>query len=453
MESMLFVLGVLLAALGIGMSIGLHEVGHMLPAKKFGVRVPQYMVGFGPTLWSTRGKETEYGFKWIPLGGYIRMIGMFPPPKGAPEGTAGRGTTGRFQMLAEEARAAAWEEVQPGDENRVFYRLSAPKKVVVMMGGPTMNLILAAFFFLVLLVGIGIPTPTTTVAEVGTCVPSYMATPEAAAAAVADPTLVRDAPECGPEDPVSPAAVAGIVAGDRITSINGKAVSVWTELTDVTRSSPGQTVVLGLETATGPREVEVPMATAYRPVVDDQGVVGEEIVATGYIGVTPQSEYVAQPVSAVPATMWDVTVRSGQALLTLPVRVYELAQGMLAGEERDPNSPVSVVGVGRISGEVVAAEEPIKAKFAILISLMASLNLFLFLFNLLPVLPLDGGHVAGATYEGGRRTLARWRGRPDPGPVDVSRLLPVSYGVGIALIAVSSVVILADVINPISIYG
>jgi membrane-associated protease RseP (regulator of RpoE activity) len=151
--------------------------------------------------------------------------------------------------------------------------------------------------------------------------------------------------------------------------------------------------------------------------------------------------------------MWDVAVRSAQALLTLPVRVYELAQDMIAGEERDPESPVSVVGVGRISGEVVAAEEPIKSKVAILISLMASLNLFLFLFNLLPVLPLDGGHVAGATYEGARRTLARWRGRPDPGPVDVSRLLPVSYGVGIMLVAVSSVVILADVINPISIYG
>jgi membrane-associated protease RseP (regulator of RpoE activity) len=453
METMLFVLGVLLAALGVGLSIGLHEVGHMVPAKKFGVRVPQYMVGFGPTLWSTRGKETEYGVKWIPLGGYIRMIGMFPPPKGAPDGTAGRGTTGRFQMLAEEARAAAWEEVQPGDENRLFYRLSAPKKVVVMLGGPTMNLILAILFFFLLLVGIGIPTPTTTVAQVGTCVPSYMATAEAAEAAVADPTSVRDAPECGPDDEVSPAVAAGIVAGDRITSINGQPVSVWTELTDVTRSSPGESVTLGLETATGPREVEVQMATAYRPVVDDEGMVGEEIVATGYIGVTPQTEYVAQPVSAVVTTMWDVAVRSGQALLTLPVRVYELAQGMIAGEERDPNSPVSVVGVGRISGEVVAAEEPIKAKFAILISLMASLNLFLFLFNLLPVLPLDGGHVAGATYEGGRRTLARWRGRPDPGPVDVSRLLPVSYGVGIALVAVSSVVILADVINPISIYG
>lgn len=453
MDSMLFVLGVLLAALGIGLSIGLHEVGHMVPAKRFGVKVTQYMVGFGPTLWSKRGAETEYGVKWVPLGGYIRMIGMFPPPKGAPDGTAGRGTTGRFQMLAEEARAAAWEEVQPGDEDRVFYRLSAPKKVVVMLGGPTMNLVLAVIFFALLLVGIGIPTPTTSVAEVGKCVPSYMATQEAAAAAAADPQTVRDAPECGPADEVSPAAVAGIVAGDRITSINGQPVSVWTELTDVTRTSPGQTVVLGLETAAGPREVEVPMATAYRPVVDDEGVVGEEIVATGYIGVTPQTQYVAQPVSAVPTVMWDVALRSGQALLTLPVRVYELAQGMIAGEERDPESPVSVVGVGRISGEVVAAEEPIKSKFAILISLMASLNLFLFLFNLLPVLPLDGGHVVGAVFEGSRRTVARWRGRPDPGPVDVSRLLPVSYAVGIMLVAISSVVILADVINPISIYG
>ena len=247
--------------------------------------------------------------------------------------------------------------------------------------------------------------------------------------------------------------MAGIVVGDRITSIDGRPVAVWSELTTVTRANPGATVVLGLETATGPREVEVEMATAYRPVVDDEGNVGDEIVATGYVGVTPQTEYVAQPVSAVPTMMWDVAVRSGEAMLTLPVRVYELAQDMLAGEERDPESPVSVVGVGRISGEVVAAEEPLKSKLAMLVGLMASLNLFLFLFNLLPVLPLDGGHVAGAIYEGTRRTVARLRGRPDPGPVDVARLLPLSYGVGIGLIAVSSVVILADVINPISIYG
>jgi len=453
MGSALFILGVVLAAIGIGLSIGLHEVGHMVPAKRFGVRVTQYMVGFGPTLWSRHGRETEYGIKWIPLGGYIRMIGMFRPPKGAPEGTAGRGTTGRFQMLAEEARSAAWEEVQPGDEDRVFYRLSAPRKVVVMMGGPTMNLVLAGVFFALLLVGIGIPTPTTTVAEVSPCLPAVMATQEAAAAAVADPASIRGGAECGADDVVAPAVAAGIVAGDRVTSVNGRPVQVWSELTEVTRPNPGSTVLLGLDTATGPREVELETATAYRPILDDEGNLGEEIVATGFIGVTPQSEYVAQPVSAVPTVMWDVAVRSGQAMLTLPVRVYELAQDMIAGEERDPESPVSVVGVGRISGEVVAAEEPLKAKTAMLLSLMASLNLFLFLFNLLPVLPLDGGHVAGAIYEGSRRTVARLRGRPDPGPVDVARLLPLSYGVGIALVAVSSVVILADVINPISIYG
>ncbi len=453
MEPVLFVLGVLLAGVGIGLSIGLHEVGHMVPAKAFGVKVTQYMIGFGPTLWSRKGAETEYGAKWIPLGGYIRMIGMFPAPKGAPAGTAGRGTTGRFQMLAEEARAAAWEEVQPGDEDRVFYKLSAPKKVVVMMGGPLMNLVLAAIFFAVLLMGIGMPTTTTTVARVGECVPSFMATPEAAAAAVADPSSLSDDLECTADDPVSPAITAGIVVGDRITSIDGQPVDEWTQLTEITRSSPGQTVVLGLDTVTGQREVEVPMATAYRPVLEEDGTLGDQIVATGYVGVTPQTQYVAQPASAVPTVMADVTGRSVQALISLPVRVYELAQDMVAGNERNPEGPISVVGVGRISGEVVAAEEPVKAKLAILVSLIASLNLFLFLFNLLPVLPLDGGHVVGAVYEGARRTLARMRGRADPGPVDVSRLLPLSYGVGIALVAVASVVILADLINPISLYG
>ncbi len=453
MDAMLFVLGIVLAIIGVGLSIGLHEVGHLVPAKRFGVRVPQYMVGFGPTLWSKHGRETEYGVKWIPLGGYIRMIGMYPPPHGAPEGTAGRGTTGRFQALAEEARSIAWEEVQPGDEQRLFYRLSAPRKVTVMLGGPTMNLILAALMFTLLMVGIGIPTPTTTVAEVGQCVPSVMASREAAQAAVADPGAGRAEAQCTDADPVSPAVTAGLVAGDRITSINGMPVQEWSQLTEVTRASPGQDVVLGVEGPSGAREVEVAMATAYRPVLTEDGTVGDEIVATGYIGVVPQSQYVAQPIGQVPVVMWDVAVRSGQALLSLPVRVYELAQDMVQGNERDPESPVSVVGVGRISGEVVAADEPVKSKFAILLSLMASLNLFLFLFNLLPVLPLDGGHVAGALYEGGRRTLARWRGAADPGPVDVSRLLPLSYGFGVLLVAVSSVVILADIINPISLFG
>ena len=269
--------------------------------------------------------------------------------------------------------------------------------------------------------GIGIPTPTTSIATVDPCVPSSMATEEAAPAAVADPSTVRDA-DAGCTGGRALARGRGRVRRRGPDHQRGRPAGVgWSELTEVTRPNPGADGRPRRGDAERARAGRGPVATAYRPVVDDEGVVTEEVVETGYLGVTPQAEYVAQPVGAVPATMWDVAMRSGQALLTLPVRVFELAQDMIAGEERDPESPVSVVGIGRISGEVVAAEEPVMAKVAILVSLMASLNLFLFLFNLMPVLPLDGGHVAGAMYEGGRRPLARWRGRPDPGPVDVSR--------------------------------
>jgi len=118
--------------------------------------------------------------------------------------------------------------------------------------------------------------------------------------------------------------------------------------------------------------------------------------------------------------------------------------------DRQIDSPVSVVGVSRLGGEVVASQEPIEAKLALFLSLAASLNLFLFLFNLLPILPLDGGHVAGALYEGGRRQWARVRRKPDPGPVDVARLMPVAYVVAIALVVVGGVVIFADLVKPLT---
>lgn len=446
MHALLFVLGLLAAVVGIAVSIGLHEVGHLVPAKRFGVKVTQYMIGFGPTLWSRRRGETEYGVKAIPLGGYIRMIGMYPPPRGV---SATQG--GRFEQLAEEARATAWQEVTPGDEDRVFYRKPVPSKIAIMMGGPTMNLLIAAAMFTLLLVGIGLPTATTTLSQVFPCVPPEMASQQAAEAALADSASVADA--CPADAQQSPAAAAGLAAGEQIVSIDGRAVSDWDQLTDVTRNKPGETVVLGVRSGSSERQVEVVLATAWRPALDDNGNATDEVVTTGYLGVSPQSQYVAQPLSAVPTTMWDMSVASAKALLTMPARVLELGQDMVTGQERNPESPVSVVGVSRISGEVAAADEPVKGKVATLISLVASLNLFLFLFNLIPLLPLDGGHVAGALWEAFRRWLARLRGRPDPGPVDVSRALPVAYAVAVALIALSSVVILADVVNPISLYN
>ena len=139
----MYFLGVLFVALGISVSIALHEVGHLLPAKKFGVKVTQYMVGFGPTIWSRRRGETEYGLKAIPLGGYIRMIGMFPPKPGADPSMLRSSSTGRFSQLMDQARQDSMQQVKAGDEDRVFYKLSAPRKVVVMLGGPTMNLVLS----------------------------------------------------------------------------------------------------------------------------------------------------------------------------------------------------------------------------------------------------------------------------------------------------------------------
>jgi len=144
---MLEVVGIVLFAALIAASIALHELGHLVPAKKFGVRVSDYMVGFGPTLWSTVRGETRYGVKWIPLGGYIRMIGMLPPDPADPEGRSRSLSTGRFAALIAQARAASFDEIRPGDENRLFYKLPVHRRVIIMLGGPFMNLVLAFVLF------------------------------------------------------------------------------------------------------------------------------------------------------------------------------------------------------------------------------------------------------------------------------------------------------------------
>ena len=167
---MLYVAGVLIIFVGIALSIALHEIGHLVPAKRFGVRVPQYMVGFGPTVWSRQRGETEYGIKAIPLGGYIRMIGMFPPKPGDLPGQVRTSSTGRFSQLADEARAQSFEEVRPGDEDRLFYKLSVPKKVTVMLGGPMMNLLIAFLIFGGIFTLYGTAQTTPTVSAVSECV-------------------------------------------------------------------------------------------------------------------------------------------------------------------------------------------------------------------------------------------------------------------------------------------
>jgi len=434
------VVGILAFLLVILASIALHEIGHLVPAKKFGVKVTEYMVGFGPMVWSKVRGETRYGVKAIPVGGYIRMIGMIPPPKGAPEGTAGRMSTGRLATLVEDARRQSLEEIAPGDEDRVFYKLPVHKRVIIMLGGPFMNLVLAFLLFGAVLVGIGVPQATLQVNAVVPCLPS-----------VSNPTGATQPDGTCALGP-SPAAAAGLQPGDTIIAIDGQAPGAWEDMTAAVREGGQRTLDVTVERADGTTVVlPIDVAQVTRPVYDEGGEPTGQTQTTGFLGLRPEIAYVPQPWSSVPAAMWDLTERSVVALVSLPVRFYELVSDtLIGGGDRQTDSPVSVVGVSRLGGEIVASEEPGEAKLAIFLGLAASLNLFLFLFNLLPILPLDGGHVAGALYEGARRKVAQWRGRPDPGPVDVARMLPVAYVVAVVLVGVGAVVIFADLVKPIT---
>lgn len=230
--SWLSVVGVVVFLVGLMVSIGLHEIGHLVPAKLFGVKVTQYMVGFGPTMWSRRKGETEYGIKWLPLGGYIRMIGMLPPrPTDAP-GKVRSVSTGPWQGLIENARDVALEDVRPGDENRVFYRKPWWQKVIIMSGGPAMNFVLAFILFGVVLMGFGIPVQKTEIASIPQCVKT-----------AADYAKNR---ECTAADKPSPASVAGLRPGDVIVSVAGRPATSWDAATRAIRDHGAGPTAIGI---------------------------------------------------------------------------------------------------------------------------------------------------------------------------------------------------------------
>lgn len=421
-------IGILVFAFGILFSIGLHEIGHLVPAKKFGVRVPTYMVGFGPTIWSKVKGETEYGIKLLPLGGYIRMIGMYPPSRKEvnPE------KLGRMSNLIEEARKETLSEIFESDKNRVFYNLSVPKKLTVMFGGPFMNLVIATFLFVVTLSGIGVSAPSTTLSNVTACVPT-----------ADNPTgIVSTDGSCG--DGIAGAAyAAGIKAGDKLISIDGIAINTWEDVSPALAGKTGTIVPVVVER----NGTQVTLNPTVGEIEDVPGV------PRAFLGISPSTYMERMPVSQVPGEMWDFTVLSVQGLLTFPAEVFNLGQELFTDAPRDIEGPVSVIGVGRISGQVTGADAISNLdKISILLMLLASLNLFLFLFNLVPVLPLDGGHIAGALFEGARKTVARVLGRPNPGPVDTAKMLPVAYVATMLLLSMALIVMLADIIKPLNLF-
>ncbi|MFB8101264.1 MULTISPECIES: RIP metalloprotease [Streptomyces] len=429
---LLTVLGIAVFVVGLLFSIAWHELGHLSTAKMFGIRVPQYMVGFGPTIWSKQKGDTEYGIKAIPAGGYIRMIGMFPP--GA-DGRLEARSTSPWRGMIEDARSAAYEELEPGDEKRLFYTRKPWKRVIVMFAGPFMNLILAVAIFMGVAMTFGFQTQTTEVAGVQQCVISQ--------------SEKRDT--CKSDDPVSPAKAAGLKEGDRIVAFDGQKVDDWATLSDRIRNTIGPATIT---VERGGQEVTLNAVLRENAVAKKDGrgdVIPDQYIKAGYLGFAAQTEIVPLSFGDSVVRMGDMIENGVDAIIALPSKIPDLWNAAFSDGRRADDSPVGVVGAARIGGEVMNLDIPAQNQVAMMLFLLAGFNLSLFLFNMLPLLPLDGGHIAGALWESLRRNVAKVFRRPDPGPFDVAKLMPVAYVVAGLFICFTLLVLVADIVNPVKI--
>jgi membrane-associated protease RseP (regulator of RpoE activity) len=393
---MSFLLGILIFVLALLFSIMLHEAGHFVTAKKFGMKVTQFFVGFGQTLWSRRKGETEYGVKAIPAGGFVKIVGM-----------------------------TELEDIDPADEPRSFRRQPGWQRIIVLAAGSFMHFVLAFVLLFALAIGIGLAGAgtSTAVGAIDTCVPSSLTS------------------ACKPSNPASPAKQAGIRAGDKIIAVAGVPVRNWTQMGKVLRRQPAGTPV-AVTVQRGGRQLTLHASLAV--IHGRQG---------SYLGVSPVVVFQRTgPLGAVTyagGKFGQILAGSAGVVANLPKAVPDL---FAKNRANGPGGQVtSVVGAADVTGQVVASRISWQARVAVVMLIVASLNIFVGAFNLLPLLPLDGGHLAIVIYERCRAWLARLRGKPDPGPVDFRRFIPVSVGVFALLVGFSLLLIMADLVNPVHI--
>ncbi|MGH3069522.1 MAG: M50 family metallopeptidase [Streptosporangiaceae bacterium] len=378
-------------------SIMLHEAGHFATAKKFRMKVTQFFVGFGQTLWSFIRGETEYGIKVLPVGGYVKIVGM-----------------------------TALEDVDPEDEPRSFRHKPPWQRMIVLAAGSFMHFVLAFVLLFILAAGIGLSTysSSSTLGAIDPCVPASVT-----------------ATSCAKSDPASPAVKAGFRSGDKIIAIGSTRVHTWTQVGAAIRAQKPGTPVAVTVLRNGH---QVSLHPSMAVVNGRKGA---------YLGVSPAIVFpTADPARGVTyagSEFGQIVVGSVSALGSIPKAIPKLFaknRGSTAG-----GNVTSLVGAGEYTGEAFAAKDGWQTKVSIVLFIVISLNIWVGMVNLLPLLPMDGGHLAVVIYEQIRTWIARLRRRPDPGLVDMRKLLPVSVGVFALLIGFSLLLILADVVNPVHI--
>jgi membrane-associated protease RseP (regulator of RpoE activity) len=398
-QHLAFLLGVLIFVVALLVSVMLHEFGHFVTAKKFRMRVTQFFVGFGRTLWSTVRGETEYGIKALWVGGFVKISGM-----------------------------TSMEDVDVADEPRSFRSKPGWQRIIVLAAGSFMHLVLALVLFFLVAFAIGQASDNTNVvSSITSCVPA------------SSQALSSANPCSGSSLAKSPAAIVGLRQGDKIISVDGRPVGNWNQL---------HTALTGLPTATSVPVVIQRAGHDLHFQVTLAKIPGRRVP---FLGVEPAVLYQRSTFlgawSYAGEQFANTITSSASAIARLPSAVPDLFSKNRASTAAGQVS--SIVGVGDVTGQVVQAALPWQAKLAVILEIVASLNIFVGLFNLLPLLPLDGGHLAVVIFERLRAWFSRLRGRPDPGLVDIQRLVPVSLLVFAVLVGFSTLLIAADIFNPV----
>ena len=390
------IIGVIAFVVALLLSVMIHEAGHYLTAKRFGMKVTEFFVGFGQKIWSTQRGETEFGVKAIPAGGYCRIAGMTPR-----------------------------EELSEADADRAFVKAGVTQRLIVLGAGSFLHFVIGFMLLLALFSAIGVTSLTNQVERVSDCIPQTA-------------TEV-----CSSKSTPSPAKNAGILAGDQIISINGVEYTEWAQAVRVIRSSAGKQLDITVNRNGG--LIDILVTPAFRDLD------GEKIGVLGVVNKVGTVTYA--PITAVSKAgsfTIEILQNSLTALISLPSKIPDLINQTFGNEERDPEGLVGVVGVARVSGETAETKALTgREKIATFVLIIASLNLFVGMFNLLPLLPLDGGHMAVAIADGVRNTRAKAKGLAKPAPFDVERLTPITMVVFILMASLSLLLLTADILNPV----